>query len=173
MEISASRFTTWYRLSGRDWRGSMVLLPVCLYFVVKHPEYTMMDNVDLIIHEAGHFFAMPFGTFIMFAGGTLMQMILPSFLAWYFYHNDYRFGAQVSLFWLGHNLLNISVYAADAGTRALPLLGGDSSRHDWWNMLGRLDLLEYDHVIGGAFFVGALVVFALCLALPRWMWTEA
>jgi len=128
-----------------------------------------MDNVDLIIHEAGHFFFRFFGRFMMFLGGTLMQLILPGILIFHFFVNDYRWGTQVSLFWLGHNLINISVYAADARARRLPLLGGNAVQHDWWNMLGMLDLLAYDQVIGYGFFILAILVFIVLLALPRAM----
>ncbi len=128
-----------------------------------------MDNVDLIIHEAGHFFFRFFGRFMMFLGGTLMQLIVPSMLIANFVVHDYRFGTQVSLFWLGHNLINISVYAADARARQLPLLGGNAVQHDWWTMLGMLDLLEYDQLIGHMFFGLAILVFVLLLVLPKFM----
>ncbi len=153
----------------KHWISSIVFLPICLYFVLTHGQYTLMDSVDLIIHEAGHFFFGFFGTFIHFAGGTLMQILLPSILVYHFYAHDYLLGTQVSLFWLGHNLLNISVYAADARARQLPLLGGDNVQHDWWTMLSMLNMLEYDQLIGGFFFVLAILVFVLLLILPRFM----
>lgn len=98
-----------------------------------------------------------------------MQIILPSILIFHFFVNDYRFGTQVSLFWLGHNLINISVYAADARARRLPLLGGNAVEHDWWTMLGMLNMLEYDQVIGYTFYILAILVFLVLLALPRVM----
>lgn len=153
----------------KEWSGSLVLLPFCIYFVATWGSYTLMDSADLIIHEAGHFFFMFFGRFIHIAGGTIMQMLLPLILVWHFYVHDYRFGTQVSLFWLGHNLINISVYAADARLRRLPLLGGDIASHDWWNMLRMLDWLAYDQVIGNLFFGAAILVFLLLLVLPRFM----
>lgn len=154
------------------WLGTIVLLPFCLWFATHRGEYTLLDNADLIIHEAGHFFAQPFGTFAMFAGGTLMQIALPWLLVWHFRRNDYAFGTQVSLVWLGQNLINISVYAADAQARALPLLGGDAAQHDWWNMLSRLGLLEWDQTVGWAFFALALVMFGRALWLPRFVQVE-
>ena len=128
-----------------------------------------MDSADLIIHEAGHFFFAFFGKFIRFAGGTIMQILLPSILIFHFYVNDYRLGVQIFLFWLGHNLINISVYAADARARQLPLLGGDYVQHDWWTMLGMLGWLEYDQLIGNIFFTLAILVFIVLLITPRFM----
>jgi len=169
MTTARERFATWYREKGRDWTASAVLAPIAAYFLLTRGEYTFMDTIDLIIHEAGHFFMWPFGRFLTYAGGTLMQLALPSLLVWHFHRNDYRFGTQLSLFWLGHNLINISVYAADARLRRLPLLGGDRSEHDWWNLLTMTGLLAYDQVIGWLFFALAVVVFALMLTMPRWM----
>ena len=166
MQTFMTDVRTFYDEHLRDWRGSLVLLPLCLYVALNRGEYTLLDSADLVIHEAGHFFFQFFGRFIMFAGGTLMQILLPSILVLHFLRHDYRFGVQVSGFWLGHNLINISVYAADARSRALPLLGGDANRHDWWNMLGMLGWLEWDQVIGGVFFGLGLLVFAGLLLLP-------
>ena len=167
----AAPLTRFYQQYLRSWMGSLVLLPACLYFAFTWGEYTILDNADLIIHEAGHFFFRPFGRFMTIAGGTLMQIILPSILVWHFWQHAYRFGVQVSMFWLGHNLINISVYAADARSRVLPLLGGGGAhRHDWWNMLRMTGLLEYDQVISTMFFSGALLIFVLLLALPYFMW---
>jgi hypothetical protein len=153
----------------KEWASTALLFPLCAYFVYKRGEYTLLDSADLIIHEAGHFFFRWFGEFMHAAGGTLMQLILPSLLAAHFFRHDYRFGTQVSLFWLGHNLINISVYASDARARALPLLGGDNVSHDWHFMLGRLGLLQHDIAIGHGFFLLAIIIFLILLILPRFM----
>jgi len=150
--------------SIRTWVSSIVLLPICLYFCLNRGAYTFVDNADLLIHEAGHFFFHFFGDFIHAAGGTLMQIILPSVLIWHFLYHDYKLGTQVSLLWLGHNFMNISIYAADAQAQQLPLLG--NGYHDWHYMLNRLDLLAYDHVFGNVFFTLAILCFLLLLLLP-------
>lgn len=153
----------------REWRVSLILLPFCIYFVLNRHDYGLLDNADLLIHEAGHFFFGFFGQFIRVAGGTLMQILLPSLLVWHFLVHSYTTGAQVALFWLGHNFLNISVYAADARARLLPLLGGNRSGHDWHYLLGRLGLLEHDAAVG-YFFVGlAIISFVLVLIMPRFV----
>ena len=151
----------------RPWVGSAILLPLCLYFAFSRGTYTLLDTADLIIHEAGHVFFAPFGPFLRMAGGTLHQILLPLGLVGHFLWHGYRFGGQVMLFWLGHNLINVSVYAADAQARQLPLLGGDRAVHDWAYMLGRLGALEHDAFVGGVVFALALAVFVLALVLPR------
>jgi hypothetical protein len=59
---------------------------------------------------------------------------------------------QFSLLWLGQNLINISVYAADAQARRLPLLGGNKVYHDWHYLLNEIGLLQYDAEVGYFFF---------------------
>ena len=98
----------------KKWIPSIIILPIALYWVLNRGEYGLIDNADLVIHEAGHFFFKFFGKYIYTLGGTLMQIILPSIILFYFFRNEYRTGMQFSLLWLGQNFINISVYAADA-----------------------------------------------------------
>ena len=162
-----SSFRSRYDATFKPWAGSAVLFPLCAYFALTRGASTFLDAADLVIHEAGHVFFAPFGPFLRMAGGTLLQILLPLALVWHFLRNAYRLGAQVMLFWLGHNLINVSVYAADARARRLPLLGGDGVTHDWAYMLGRSGMLEHDALVGGLFFALALLTFALALVLPR------
>ena len=100
--------------SLKRWLTSFLLLPFITYLLLHRGSYTLLDNADLVIHEAGHVFFMIFGRFIYMAGGTLMQILLPSLIIYFFFRNYYITGVQVAGFWLGQNLINISVYAADA-----------------------------------------------------------
>lgn len=145
---------------------SIILLPVMIYLLLHRGEYGLIDNADLVIHEAGHFFFMFFGKFIYTLGGTLMQIILPSIIVWYFFRNYYRTGLQISLLWLGQNLINISVYAADAKAKKLPLLGGDKVYHDWNYLLSQFNLLNYDSEVGYIFVGLSILVFAVSLLMP-------
>lgn len=128
-----------------------------------HPETgRLLDGVDLAVHESGHIIFGPFGEFIGFAGGTLAQLIMPLLFLIYFWRRGDRYAATVPLWWMGQNLWNISVYAADARSRLLPLVGG--GEHDWAYMLGRLGLLSLDTRIarliwltGVALYLAAIV----------------
>jgi hypothetical protein len=150
----------------KKWIPSVIIMPVALYWSLTRGEYGLIDNADLVIHEAGHFFFMFFGKFIYTAGGTLMQIILPSLIAWYFFRNRYRTGVQFSLLWLGQNFINISVYAADARVRKLPLLGGNKVYHDWHYLLRELNLLNSDTEVGYIFFGIAVFIFIVSILLP-------
>lgn len=149
------------------WVTSLILAPFSFYFIITRGKYTLLDNINLIIHEAGHFFFMFFGRFIYMAGGTLMQIIFPLFLAWYFFRNNYRTGVQIFIFWLAQNLVNISVYAADANKLKLSLLG--NGKHDWLYILGRFGFLESADFVGYIFFSAAILAFLLSVLLPLLM----
>ncbi|NND71421.1 MAG: hypothetical protein HKN43_07565 [Rhodothermales bacterium] len=151
------------------WAPSVLLGLAGAFFTITRNDYSFMDAIDLVIHEAGHIFFAFFGEFIRMAGGTLMQIILPAGLAAYFYANNYRLGHQIMLFWLGQSLLNVSVYAADASARSLPLLGGSQVTHDWHYMLQKTGMLEYDYLIADVFVVLAVSVFVLMVLTPKHM----
>ena len=152
--------------SIKRWIPSLIILPLALYFTLNRGHYGMIDNADLVIHEAGHFFFSFFGKYIYTLGGALMQVLLPCVIFWYFLSNYYRTGMQFTLLWLGQNFVNISVYAADARAQALPLLGGNSVYHDWHYLLGEINLLEYDQAVGYIICGIGILVFITAIILP-------
>jgi hypothetical protein len=163
----------------RPYVSSAVLLPFCAVFAVADYDAEgvfgwlrfLVHSVNLLPHEAGHFLFHFFGRFLTIAGGTILQLAFPCLFAWYFLTNDGKWGLQVSLLWVGQNLVDVSVYAADAQARALPLLGGlGPEAHDWHHMLAMLGLLEHTPLIAGAIYACAFPVWAAMLAVPRWVW---
>ena len=150
----------------KKWIPSIIILPIAIYWTLNRGNYGLIDNADLVIHEAGHLFFKFFGSFIYTLGGTLMQIILPSIIFYYFFRNHYRTGMQFSLLWLGQNFINISVYAADAQARKLPLLGGNKVYHDWHYILGEIGILQYDSEVGYFFFGIAILLFITTLIMP-------
>jgi hypothetical protein len=83
--------------------------------LLVHPETgSLMDSVDLPIHETGHLVFAPFGEFLQFLGGTLFQLIMPSAFIVYFARRRDAHAASVALWWVAQNFWNISVYIADA-----------------------------------------------------------
>ena len=143
----------------KRWIPSVIIFPIALYWALNRGNYGLMDNIDLVIHEAGHVFFSLFGKFIYTLGGSLMQVIIPSIIALFFLRNNYRTGVQFGLLWLGQNLINISVYAADARAQKLPLLGGNKVYHDWHYILNELGLLNSDQVVGYFIFGIAILIF--------------
>lgn len=156
----------------RTWHYSVLLAPLCLWFLARYGAYTWADAGDLVIHEAGHVFFRVLGPFMGLLGGTLMQLLVPFALALSFLRREYRPGVQICLIWLGQSCLNVAVYAADARRQVLPLLGGPHVLHDWHAILGQLGLLEWDAALSRAFIGLAVVLFLVALSAPRWLQGE-
>jgi len=124
-------------------------------------QWHLIDGVNLVIHEAGHIVFMPFGEFVMIAGGSLFQVIIPLAFVLYFFKKGDVYSAALVMFWVGESVLNVSVYAGDAVSLQLPLLGGQDSVHDWNYMLERLGLLNSTAAIAGALrLLGTLIILA-------------
>lgn len=106
---------------------------------------TLIYFLTILPHEAGHFICSPFGWFLSVAGGSIWQVLLFIFLGLIVFFRKRRNEALGWLAVVGHSLINLSVYIADASTRSLTLVPiPDPSRHDWGNMLEFLGLLKYD-----------------------------
>ena len=136
---------------------SIALLAYGVYGLRHQGEGSLLDGVDLAIHETGHLVFAPFGEFIGFAGGTLFQLLMPTCFVVYFLRRRDQYAASVALWWIGQNCGHIAVYVADARVQELPLVGG--GEHDWEYLLGRTGLLAHDHGIArGITSVGYLLV---------------
>jgi hypothetical protein len=111
--------------------------------------WNIIDSIDLIFHEAGHTIFFFLGDFIRVLAGSAFQITLPIVFVLYFflYRREY-FSASLLLFWVGQNIINVSIYMSDAIVQQLPLLGGESSIHDWNYILSYLNILEHTNTIG-------------------------
>lgn len=118
----------------------------------------ILDGANLIFHEAGHILFSPFGDFMQYLGGSLMQVLIPAICAVYFWLHQQRASSAVTLFWTGESLTNVAIYVADARRMELPLIGGD---HDWNYLLDRLNLVNQAETLGrGVFALGVLTILA-------------
>lgn len=145
---------------------SYLLSAAAIYFLLNRGTYTFLDFIDLLIHEPGHLIFGIFGDFMQFLGGTLMQIILPLSIALYSLYKGYKYFSQIFFFWLGHNFINISVYADDANKMKLHLIGGI---HDWNWLLGRMNMINYAKEVG-YFFVGlSIVSFLVMFFIPYFL----
>jgi hypothetical protein len=121
--------------------------------------WIFLDNMNLLIHEAGHWLFLPFGQFMNILGGSLLQCLFPAIIAGYFIWKQDWIGTAFSIFWTGDNLNNVSYYIADAQAMALPLLGGDASGHDWHNLLSMLGWLNATEPLATAIRIMAILCF--------------
>ena len=124
---------------------------------------SFLDNVDLPIHEFGHLLFRLFGEFMMVAGGSLFQVILPAIFAGYFIWRRSYYSAAIVLFWVGQSILNVFVYAADAVQMQLVLTSGltgsEGSFHDWNYLLTTTGLIGSTKTIAGIIrLAGTLVI---------------
>jgi hypothetical protein len=147
-----------------EWARLALTTALALYgaLCIARPEvYRLLDGVDLLIHEAGHVVFAPFGEFVGFLGGTLLQLLLPAAFLVSFLRRGEPYAATVVLWWIAQNLWNISVYMRDARSQALPLVGG--GEHDWGYLLGRLGLLEHDQTLGGLVQLLGIFLFGVAI----------
>ena len=136
--------------------GAMALLALLGYWSYQllrsYPQgqtpWIFIDYLNLLFHEAGHWLWRPLGQFWTVAGGSLTQILIPLVVAIAFIRQRDLLGVGFGIFWVGNNLVNVSYYIADAQVRALPLLGGDASIHDWNWLLVEVGWLDKAELIG-------------------------
>ena len=129
---------------------------------------SFLHMINLPFHEAGHFVFQPFGRFLHVLGGTLGQLLVPLLVAGALLREGDPFGAAAGLWWLGESFMDCAPYIHDARERVLMLLSGETGQedwegHDWYQLLGRMGWLRYDHRIarlvwglGATLLLGAL-----------------
>ena len=132
------------RLTGIAWLGFYALF--LLYAFADRSGFLIVDYVNLIIHEGGHFFFSWFGNTIMILGGTIGELLVPLLCAIYFFCQRETTGFAFSTYWLFENFPYIGTYMADARSAALPLVGSEES--DWTILFGQWGLLAEDQKIG-------------------------
>ena len=124
---------------------------------------SFLDNVDLPIHETGHLLFRPFGEFMMIAGGSLFQVVVPLIFAGYFVWNKSYYSTAIVLLWVGQSILNVWVYASDAVVMQLVLTSGftgsEGSFHDWNYLLDHTGLLGSTKSVAGIIrFIGTSTI---------------
>jgi len=143
-----------------------LLIPLIYYLIRNDARVIIVDYVNLLIHEGGHGIFKIFGKYIHAIGGTLAQILIPGMFVVFYFINKKKIPAQISLVWLGQNLINISIYASDARAQRLPLLGGKKVYHDWTYLLGETGLLNFDKEVGIFFYSLAIITFLTALVMP-------
>jgi hypothetical protein len=132
----------------------LLLFTLCYYslymatdYLTPHGRFEMpilvrlLDMIDLFIHEGGHGVFRVFGQFIYFLGGSLMQFILPMATILVFLRTSGLRSLMLTPYWLGHNMMNVSVYIDDAPKTQLTLISRHAL-HDWrWlcTQMGNID----------------------------------
>lgn len=152
----------------QSWFGSLLLLPLCIYFCIKGETVTILDTASLLLYD-GVGFLTAFTSFELLnaLAGTVALVLIPLTLVGFFVYHNYGLGIQVFLFWLGQNLLFLAPHITSLRNPYQELEAG--VRFDWHYLLGRADLYDYADVLGGACILGALLTFVVLLVVPRFL----
>ncbi len=131
-----------------------VLLTIYFLSIAYAPlNGSFLDLVDLPVHETGHLLFRPFGEFMMIAGGSLFQVIMPAVFVGYFIWYEKYYSAAIVLFWVGQSILNVFVYAVDAVVMQIVLTSGltgsEGSFHDWNYLLTETGLINSTKTVAG------------------------
>lgn len=126
----------------------------------------VLDHFNLAMHEAGHLLFAIFGSTASLYGGTLMQFVFPGVAIWQFHRQRQPLAAAAAVAWGLQNLQYTALYMADARAQQLPLVGG--GEHDWFNILGRWGLLNWDTRLAGLLELASWLGLA---ALAWWVWS--
>lgn len=154
----------WYEMATAKLIFAIILSGYFIWIAAVPAEGSFLDLVDLPIHEAGHLIFTPLGEFLMIAGGTLFQIILPAVFVGYFVWNGRRYSAAITAFWVGQSILNVWVYASDAVVMQLVLTSGltgsEGGFHDWNYLLTTTGLIDSTRLIAGVIrAAGTLIIF--------------
>jgi hypothetical protein len=129
----------------------------------------IVDDINLVIHEAGHPIFGFFGEWPGWWGGTWMELLVPGVIMGVFIYQRSALSAAFAGVWFFENLHYIAWYMADATTQDLPLLGG--GEHDWNALLDHYGLLDRDteiaHVVNQVGYIG--IVGCLVFATGIWL----
>lgn len=140
---------------------------------VNLPFFSLLANalymVNFVIHEIGHVLFGFFGQFVGILGGTLAQLLFPTMAFLVAATRNKRLQACFFTFWIGESLTEVSVYISDAQSQQLKLISpftlfsSAKPLHDWHFLLGKMNLLWADQIIGKA--TAALGFLIMCAAI--------
>lgn len=157
-------------------RGALLAWTVCyalflVYALRSRDGFLIVDNANLVVHEAGHALFGWFGPTLGLWGGTILQLLVPLLLAASFAYKRHTAGAAFCLFVFFENFLYVATYMADARLQQLDLVslgGGDGPvEHDWYLMLSQLGLLQQDKTLAA---VVRVLGYLGMMASVGWLW---
>ncbi len=158
----------WAPVTGARLIGFGIGMGVLLLLIFRsEPGFVfLLDHANLLFHEAGHPVVGLFSSRLGVYGGTLGQLVFPCVLAVSFWRKGQPLGFAAGCIWLFENCFNIARYTADARSMELPLVGGGD--HDWYVILTRWGLLQYDTRIAAALRLIAWLGVAATCAWVLW-----
>jgi len=130
-----------------------------LYFFISNQTFG-------IVHEGGHgvCYILPCPEFLTVINGTLFQIMFPLGIAYYYKRRENYFAMWIGVYFTGFTMHNTAWYISTAHEGAIlpahkSFLGVDAY-HDFYYILNRLGVLEYDGAIAS---IVRIVAYALML----------
>ena len=191
-ELYIKKLTTIERIiywsSTRWWLWRVPILAWFIFLLYQNwnnPQSTMNRGLNPIyqfdfgVHELGHILFIPFGEYMHILGGSLWQCLFPIICLIALWQIRWYFASALSFCWIGLNLFDVAIYAADARARMLDLATGPlgaftpdtpesyNSSHDWYQLLLRINHLDWDLTIAHWLRVtgAVLYIFGLIFAV--------
>ena len=163
-------------ISKVAWIKCLIAIVVTLLFFSFYNDQAgqyLINNINLIFHEAGHTLFRWTPEIFYIAAGSLFQIALPTVFVAYFVIRQQFYSASFLGFWVATNFLGVARYAADGDVMQLPLLGGDSVVHDWNYILGYYGLLGSATTVGMVISsLGVLIALASMVGMLYFSFVE-
>lgn len=128
-------------------------------------DWSLIQGVNLMFHEAGHTLFMFGPRFLTIAMGSGLEILIPLLLTIYFLKDNELLGGMFSLWWTGTALWSVGIYVSDAVSKQLRLLGGDGGIHDWNYLLSNTNLLHKTLDIGAAISTLGTICISIALGI--------
>lgn len=160
----------WNRITTQKLTGFGIGVLLFALLILKSQDgfVFIVDDANLLFHEAGHPAVGLFSSRLEVYGGTLGQLVFPAVVAVSFWRRREPLSFAAGVIWFFENWLNIARYMADARAQELPLVGG--GEHDWANIFGRWGLLAHDTQIAAAVKIMGWLGMAAACAWVAWRW---
>ncbi len=167
---------------GRSITGRLLLVIILsalgAYLAVRPDAWTPFAPLDLVAHEVGHPLFSFFGEWMHYAGGTILQLLVPIIAMFILLRQGEYFALPFCGAWFAVNLYETARYIADTRSQLLPLvtLGtGDEPAEvkftDWEYLLDRIPGLsiEYDTNVALAVRIAAFIIMWSSVGFGAWM----
>ena len=161
----------WQPLSRTSFVAWLIFYLLVLLFLALHfGQPTLLDNLHLVTHEAGHLLFGWLDETPGLWGGTLLQLLVPALLTIAFVARREIPGVVFCIFAFFHSLSGVAIYMSDALRRELPLVTvgapAEEADHDWVRIFSQLGVLPHAIEIGNIF---RLIAWMGMLAAVAWL----
>ncbi|PYP83826.1 MAG: hypothetical protein DMG65_23630 [Candidatus Angelobacter sp. Gp1-AA117] len=167
----------WQPLSRTGFVAWLIFYAVILLFLAVHfGQLTLLDNIHLVTHEAGHLLFGWLGETLGLWGGTLLQLLVPALLAMAFVVRREIPGVAFCVLAFFHSLSGVAIYMSDALRQELPLVTvgapADEAQHDWVRIFSQLGVLPHAIQIGNTFRLLAWIGMLATVAWLCWRYLQ-